>query len=55
MPPSSRNEDRNPLPPKPVNKVNYNMEVNMTDSKIHQAKQGLQLLKKKMVRTGMSR
>lgn len=43
------------MPPKPPVKTKYNVEVNMTESKIFQAKQGLQLLKKKMNRTGMSR
>lgn len=36
------------LPEKPVaEKKNYVVEENMTGSKIHEAKQGLQLLKKK--------
>lgn len=43
------------LPPKPPHKVQYKVDINMTESKIFQAKQGLQLLKKKMNRTGMSR
>lgn len=53
--PSSGKGDRRQLPPRPVSKVSYDLEVNMTESKIFQAKQGLQLLKKKMTRTGMSR
>jgi hypothetical protein len=36
-------------------KINYKVEDNMTNSKIQEAKHGLQLLKKKMVRNGMSR
>lgn len=43
------------MPPKPPSKIEYNVEVNMTQSKIIEAKQGLQLLKRKMNRTGMSR
>lgn len=40
---------------KPASKAEFNVEVNMTESKIFQAKQGLMLLKRKMNRTGMSR
>ena len=36
-------------------KINYKIEDNMTNSKIQEAKSGLHLLKKKMVRNGMSR
>jgi hypothetical protein len=36
-------------------KINFKVSDNMTDSKIQEAKLGLQLLKKKMVRNGMSR
>jgi hypothetical protein len=50
-----RSELKKVMPPKPPVKKEYNVEVNMTESKIFQAKQGLQLLKKKMNRTGMSR
>ena len=40
---------------RPVPKKEYDVETNMTNSNIFQAKQGLQLLKKKMQRTGASR
>ena len=43
------------LPPKQFTKTAYNVDVNMTESKIFQAKKGLELLKKKMVRNGKSR
>ncbi len=36
-------------------KIIYKVEENMTTSKIQEAKHGLQLLKKKMSRNGMSR
>jgi hypothetical protein len=53
---SARREDsKKVLPPKPPSKISYNVECNMTESKICQAKQGLQLLKKKMNRGGASR
>jgi hypothetical protein len=45
------------LPPRvgSTQKINYKIEENMTQSKIYEAKSGLQLLKKKMSRNGMSR
>ena len=45
------------LPPRAGSsqKINYKVEENMTTSKIQEAKKGLQLLKKKMSRNGMSR
>lgn len=39
----------------PPQKREYIIEDHMTESKIYEAKQGLQLLKKKMVSKGMSR
>lgn len=47
----------NQLPPRAGSsqKINYKVEENMTSSKIQEAKKGLQLLKKKMSRNGMSR
>ena len=36
-------------------KINYKVDENMTSSKIQEAKHGLQLLKKRMVKNGMSR
>lgn len=51
------NEKPSALPPRTgsTQKINYKIEQNMTNSKIQEAKQGLQLLKKKMSRNGMSR
>ena len=46
---------KRPLPPKPVQKKEYVVEDNMTESRITEAKQGLQLLKRKMSAKGMSR
>jgi hypothetical protein len=45
------------LPPRAGSsqKINYKVEENMTNSKIQEARKGLQLLKKKMSRNGMSR
>lgn len=45
------------LPPRAGSsqKINYKVSDNMTNSKIQEAKKGLQLLKKKMSRNGMSR
>lgn len=45
------------LPPRAGSsqKINYKVSENMTNSKIQEAKKGLQLLKKKMSRNGMSR
>lgn len=45
------------MPPRTgsTQKINYKVADNMTNSKIMEAKQGLQLLKKKMSRNGMSR
>jgi hypothetical protein len=47
------------LPPQPragsSQKLNYNIQENMTESRILEAKKGLMLLKKKMSRNGMSR
>jgi len=51
----SKKQNGKPLPPRPASKVNYDMEINMTESKVFKAKQGLTLLKRKMSRTGMSR
>lgn len=49
-------ESSKKIPPKPpVSKKEYIVEDNMTVSRIHEAKQGLQLLKKKMSAKGMSR
>lgn len=39
----------------PKQEINFDIERNMTESKIITAKESLQLLKKKMNRTGMSR
>lgn len=39
----------------PKQGINFDIESNMTESKIITAKESLQLLKKKMNRTGMSR
>ena len=49
--------EKNVLPPRTGSsqKINYKIEDNMTNSKIQEARHGLQLLKKKMVRNGMSR
>ena len=51
------NEKPPALPPRSGSsqKINYKVEDNMTKSKIQEAKQGLQILKKKMSRNGMSR
>lgn len=51
----SDNNKKTVLPPKPPQKVQFKVDINMTESKIFQAKQGLQLLKKKMNRNGASR
>jgi hypothetical protein len=39
----------------PKQEINFDIEKNMTESKIIVAKESLQLLKKRMNRTGMSR
>ena len=51
------NSEKAVLPPRTGSsqKINYKIEDNMTSNKIQEAKNGLQLLKKKMVRNGMSR